>query len=440
MNVRKALYFGQARLRGRAYPVFFRKYLQEDRQGIAPDTSRKLLIQLLAHAKQNVPYYAKIMQDLGDSFHQDPYAYLQRLPILTKDVIRDHFDKLKSLDLVDRKWQHNTSGGSTGVPVRFVQDSEYRDRSLAISLCFAKWNGKDVGESQVKLWGSERDILHGTVGWYARLFNYLNNNTLLNSFRLTPDGMRRYIRVINVQRPNLIVAYAQSIYELARFAEREHLQVVPQKAIQVSAGTLHDFMREKIEKVFQCPVYNFYGSREVGAIAGERPNTTGLWVAPWGNYLEIVDDAGRILPRGEGELIVTSLTNYAMPLIRYQIGDRGTLADQANGVQILKQLLGRTVDRFRNSRGELIDGEYFTHLIYFKDWVRQFQVIQKHERLIVCRIVRSGQTYQQEDLDDIVIKTKVVMGNECAVNFEFVDDIQAGESGKYRFTISEVVA
>ncbi len=101
-------------------------------------------------------------------------------------------------------------------------------------------------------------------------------------------------------------------------------------------------MREKIQQVFQCRVYDRYGSREFGDMVCENPNMDGLWVAPWGCYLEVVDTHGQRLPDGvEGEILVTSLTNHAMPLIRYKIGDRGVLTPQAhrneNGGQVLRK-------------------------------------------------------------------------------------------------------
>src|SRR5439155_9041734 len=116
-------------------------------------------------------------------------------------------------------------------------------------------------------------------------------------------------------------------------------------------------------------VYNLYGSREVSDIACQLPGLNGLWIAPWGSFVEIVDDAGQAVPPGtEGNILVTCLTNYAMPLLRYQIGDRGALLEghdwSVAGIQVLKQISGRSVDVFRTRDQTLVDGEYFTHLLY----------------------------------------------------------------------------
>ena len=444
MNLRKATYFALVRLRGQPLGTYYERFLREDQHGIPPDTSKKLLVQLLAHCKQSVPYYAEVMRDTGDSFYEDPEEYLRRFPILTKDTIRSRFDALKSTDLARRKWYLNTSGGSTGEPVEFIQDWEYAARSGAITLLYSKLAGKEIGECEACLWGSGRDIIYGSEHWRARLVNKITNTIFLNAYRMTPDRMREFIALLNAKRPKLILAYAESLYELARFSEREALEVTPQTAIMSTAGTLYPFIRETVERVFQCRMFNRYGSREVGDVACERPGGEGLGVAPWGNYVEIVDSEGNRVPDGtEGEILVTSLTNFAMPLVRYRIGDRGVLAPAARGYrdrhgQVLETVLGRTSDIFKAGNGVLMDPGYFMSLLDFKDWIRKYQVIQRSYSCIVYRIVRLGSDYQQAELDEIAAKTRLVMGDDCQVAFEFVDEIPASGSGKYRYTISEV--
>jgi phenylacetate-CoA ligase len=280
----------------------------------------------------------------------------------------------------------------------------------------------------VYIWGSERDILEGSFGAELKklVIKSLLRKTYLNAFRMTPKKMNEFINILNTRQPKLIIAYVDSIFELARFAEREKIAIRPQSAIITSAGTLTPFMREKIEGVFQCKVFNRYGSREVSDIAGECDAHRGLHVFPWGCYVEVVDEAGNRLPAGtEGNIVVTCLSNFAMPLIRYEIGDRGTLASEATGCpcgrqgQILEEIAGRNVDIFKRKDGTLIDGEYFTHLLYFRPWVWKCD-------------------YEPEELADIIHKTRVIMGEDCQVDFEFVDDIPTSPSGKYRYILSEI--
>jgi phenylacetate-CoA ligase len=447
VNLRKSSYFFLVGLRGQPLGAHYERFLHKDREGIPPGTSQRLLVKLLAHCKASVPYYARVMEDMGDSFHEDPEGYLQHLPLLSRDTLRHCFDELKSKDLARRKWYLNTTGGSTGEPVEFIQDWEYSARSGAITLLFAKLVGREIGESEVQIWGSVRDIAGSTESLRARFVNKLTNTRFLSVFELSPDKMREYISILNTWRPKLIVAYAGAMYELAKFAEGEGLDVARQSAIITTAVTLYPFMRQTIERVFQCKVFNRYGSREVGDVAIERPGFGGLWVAPWGNYVEIVDEQGNRVPDGtEGEIVVTSLTNFAMPLLRYRIGDRGMLSGasdpgtRSHG-QVLERIVGRTYDMFVNRHGTLVEGGHFMALLYFRDWISRYQVIQEEHSRIVYRVVtRDSETPEQlqAELDEIAAKTSLIMHDDCDVAFEFVDQISPSVSGKYRFIVSRL--
>jgi phenylacetate-CoA ligase len=446
MNVRKLLYFTYtSSVKRISIARFYNDFLKEDESGVSLDKTRELLVQLLTHCQQAIPYYKQSILKLGDSFQEDPESYLVNFPVLTKDIIRNEFEQLKSEDLAKRQWCFSTSGGSTGEPVKLIQDQDYFDRSIAISKLYSKWIGREIGEPEVYLWGSERDLFQNSMSLKAFLSNQLTNTTYLNAFRMSPPKMREFVEVLNSKRPKLIVAYAQAIYELAKFAQEQSLTVVPQKAIITSAGTLYPFMREKIERIFQCRVFNRYGSREVGDVACERPGFEGLWVAPWGTYVEIVDDDDNPVPPGvEGNILVTSLGNYAMPLIRYKIGDRGALAAESQGqktIQILEKVSGRITDNFKTKDGKIVPGEYFIHLlgvVLNKGGIEKFQLIQKDYDLIVLKLVVDELEKPKLDTAEIVNKVSLVMDEPCVVNVEFVEDIPPLSSGKYRYTISEV--
>jgi phenylacetate-CoA ligase len=441
MNVRGRIYFAYIGLRGSAIPRHYREYLKQDSVGPSPDTTRLLLARLLGHCRERVPHYASALRDLPDPA-LDPDAVLQRMPVLTKRTLRERFDALTSTDLAGRRWYFNTSGGSTGEPVRLIQDEEFECRSAGLSLAFSRWAGQEVGQPEVRLWGSEQEVLSGTRGWRVRAANALTRTTFLNAFRMTPAAMREFAKVLRRTRPRIIIAYAQAIYELAGFLESEALDVAPVGAVISSAGTLHDFMRARIARVFQCPVYDRYGSREVGLIAAERPGVEGKWVPPWNVVLEVVDEEGRRVPPGvDGEILVTSLGNMAMPLIRYRIGDRGALApDPVRGGRVLTRLYGRNVDAFRQRDGTLVDGEYFTHLVYFRDWVDKFQFVQTGYDEVVLRVVSRTKDHRslQPEIEQISARTKAALGHGTVLRVEWVDEIPPASSGKYRYTISQV--
>jgi phenylacetate-CoA ligase len=444
MNLNGLMYFAVVGLRNQPVGRYYRRFVREDQDGIPPDTTKRLLIRLLEHCRDHVPYYRRIMDRLGESFYDDPETYLTQMPVLTKEIIRTHFDELKSDDLANRRWYENTSSGSTGEAVRFIQDWDYATQSGALKLLYSRLAGREIGECEMLLWGSTSDIARGSHEWRAQLINKLTNTVMVNVFHMTEAEMRACLDLIHARRPKLIVAYVESIYELARFAQRKGIAVDRQSAIMTTAGTLHPLVRQTIERVFQCQVFNRYGSREVGDIASERPGRAGLWVAPWGNYVEVVDDAKqRVAPGAEGEILVTSLTNLAMPFVRYAIGDRGVLGapasdDGAPVGQVLETVLGRTVDMFRTRTGTVVHASFFAYMLYSREWIRKYQVTQKGYSDVVFKIVPSANGYDLSELNDIAVQTKRVMGEDCQVSFEFLEDIQASSSGKYRYFISEI--
>ncbi len=443
MNWRKPLIYVYSSLRGHSWLRHYHEGLRLDAERDSTLQVLPFLERMLVHCRRSVPYYAQALAR-APVRTDDPRQWLPHLPILTKALIRANFAKLQSADIASRKCYVNTSGGSTGEPIRLIQDWEYEERSRAVTMMHSSWTGKGIGDLEIRLWGSERDIFEGTESRMARLRNFGTNTVILNAFRMTDAKMREYLTILNRRRPKLIVAYAQAIYELAQFAERESFAVIPQSAIMTSAGTLYPFMRDKIESVFGTKVFNRYGSREVGAIGSECPAHQHLHTAPMGQYLEIVDDNGNPAPDGtEGNILVTCLTNFAMPLLRYFIGDRGVFSRESRCAcgrsgRMLKVVLGRNVDAFRTRTGTLVDGEYFTHLLYFRDWVHKFQVVQRDYEDIVFKIAGPCSDVPGAVADEIVSKTRIVMGSACRVRFELMDDIPPSPSGKYRYTVSEV--
>jgi phenylacetate-CoA ligase len=444
MNYRKSIGFLYLKARGDKFPAVYKSIKKSIELGDFGNVGNKCLSEILIHCKKNVSYYKNIFVGDIELCKGDPIDIIRKIPPMTKDIIRRHYQDLQSKDLYKRKWYYNTSGGSTGEPIRLIQDREYQDIARAVTHLYYWLIGHEIGKTMVQLWGSERDILEGSVGIRAKVTNYFWNIRLMNAFRMTPEKMKQYLSLLDSSPPDLVLAYAHPIYELALFAERNGFRIAPQRAIMTSAGTLYPFMREKIEEVFRCKVFNRYGSREVGDIACEHPGSGGLWVAPWGCYVEIVDEYGRPVPPGvEGDILVTSLANFSMPLIRYKIGDRGVLSTDSttpSGLrgQILLKVSGRNVDMFKCRDGTLIDGEYFTHLLYFRDWVRKFQFVQKDFDIVAVNMVKADGEVPEGDLEDIGRKIQVLLGKGCRVEYNFVEDISPSPSGKYRYTISEV--
>ncbi len=397
---------------------------------------------LLLSAYDHVPYYRNIFDQIGILRNGAiDLSKFYKIPILTKETIRNKCRDLISSDHTKRKWFYNSSGGSTGEPVRFIQDDQYLAWRNATNYYYHKrfLGMNEPAAKKIILWGSEKDIFNGTIGLKAKTYNWLTNTIFFNSFRMSESDLARFVEKANTFEPELIRGYASSLYELSRYIERNGLRVHTPRIVSSSAEMLNGIMREKIESVFQTKLYDFYGSREVSNLAGEC--TEGLMhVFIFWNFVEILDSNGQPVEEGEtGRVVATNLFNYSMPLIRYDIGDTAVLGPKTckcgSILPTLTKIAGRMSDHFIKEDGAIIHGEYFTHLFYAKHWVKSFKAIQEDYKRVRILTVAAGDPIDAEKID-IEEKIKLVLGQDCAVIWKFVESIPETQSGKHLYTQS----
>jgi len=400
--------------------------------------SQAFLKNLLFHAYNNVPYYHDVLRKAGAV--KDGKACLanfEKIPILTKEIIRRRTDELKSRDYKKRKWFYNTSGGSTGEPVKLIQDRLSTKWSMATN-CYYYNDIIGIDElfaKKILLWGARRDIFGGGIELNKVIDNALTNTVFLDCLSMTETDMRYFVRIINSYRPEIIRGYASSLFELCKFVKRKKLSIHSPKVVVSSAETLYGIMRKKLESVFGTKVYDFYGSREVHGIAGECKYGL-LHMFMFNNYVEVLDRYNQRVKEGEnGRIIVTTLHNFSMPLVRYEIGDIAVLGPQkckcGCPLPTLKKVTGRRIDYFVREDGRIIYGGYFIELFWGKDWVKAFKLIQEdYKRLRILVVLRDGIAYENQKRE-IEEKMKLVMGKDCKLKWEVVDEISKTKTGKY---------
>lgn len=426
----------------RSYRFKYYNFLKErqwDDLDQIKEYQRNQLFNLVDYAYKNNSYYRDIIEKRNIEYSKETiFSDLKKFPVLTKSKLRDNFKKLKSHNF-NSKYYKNTSGGSTGTPVIFLQDKNYRDWNAAGKLLYYSWAGAKPEEKIIKLWGSERDIEKGGQGISGFLVRNLVNTKILNSFKMSDNDMRRYVSVINSEKPKVIEAYVQSIYEFVKYIKKKKLFVHSPKGIITSAGMLYENMKNQIEETFQTNVYNRYGSREVGDIACSCSCSDSLHINQFFNYVEIQKDDKN---DKFGSVLITNLHNKVMPLIRYKIEDKATKKISPScgcgrNLEKIEKLKGREVNIFKNIEGDLIDGEYFTHLMYFREDVKRFQFIQEKKDKIILKVQPIGSLTKQDQLD-ITEKVKKVMGEDCQLIIENKEKIMPSSSGKHLYTISKV--
>jgi len=412
------------------------------------DDQAQALYKLILYASKNIPYYRKVIKEHKIYFSKETiFDDIRKFPILTKDIIREEFKNLYKI-IPGVRWYYNTSGGSTGEPIKLVQDFDYEARAEAMTRLQYEWAGFKLGETMIKLWGSERDILKEKEGFKHKFANWIKSTYLLNAFMMTEENMESYVFAINKRKPRLILAYVQSIYELARYIEKNNLKIFSPKAVMTSAGTLYPSFKDMIRKVFRCPVFNRYGSREVGNLACECKKQEGLHIDPFNHYIEILDKKLRPCKEGEiGEIYVTLLTNYSMPLIRYKIGDLAIpskkMCSCGRGLPLIKNVVGRSNSMIKTNKG-VFDSVAISALLYFfKEGVpfqsfSKYQLTQKSKNKIILKVIIADFNLWKSEKERIKEKFRKVLGSEVEIIFKEVNEIPPLKSGKYSYILNEM--
>ena len=403
---------------------------------------QKKLYALVHYINRNIPYYQKMIQEKHLKFSEDTiFSDIKQFPILTKDIIRKNFHQLYKFR--DKTYYKNTSGGSTGIPIILYQDADYFAWNTATKVLFDEWAGRKIGERMVSMPGSIQDLIKSGQGLKSYFRQQLSGVTVLKTIRMTEKDYYKYVEKINRIKPSLIFTYT---HEFSRFVQEHHLNIFSPKGIMATGSVLFPEVKARIEEVFKAPIFNRYGSREVGDMACNCRENNSLHTVPDVHYLEILDDQGKEVEPGKaGNIIVTLLTNYTMPLIRYKIGDVGILSEKkclcGRELPLMKKVVGRIRNRFKNKFGDYINAGFYS-LFYFQENIKQFQLVQETINLIIINLVLVDK-HKLKDMNQFFTETSKkickIMGHQVTVKYNIVDEIKPSPSGKYMYIFSRVV-
>jgi phenylacetate-CoA ligase len=399
------------------------------------DALRKLLF----HAYETVPYYRNLL--IGGGWHPSDFktlADLEHFPVLTKAAIRKHSLQMRSSLFEGQALFLKKTSGSTGVPLEIAVDSASMQWKTACTIRSDEWSGWRLGRRVAKVWGNPEYRKHG---WKGRLRNFLVDRArYLDTIGIDEQRMRLFAASLCRKQPSLLFGHAHSLYLFACFVQRHFRAAINPDGIISTAMLLHDWQRTAIENAFGCPVTNRYGCEEVSLIASECQEHRGLHLNADSLYAEVLDD--RPESAGEGSLVVTDLTNRAMPLIRYKVGDVAVRSDRrcacGRGLPLIERIEGREADYVLTPQGKLISGISLTE--NFALHIRgtaQIQIIQESESHLRLRIVPDDD-FADESRWQIRELVNDMFGPEMDFEVELIDSIPQEPSGKYRFCISKV--
>lgn len=402
------------------------------------------LHRLLRYAYTYVPYYKRVFDEVGfqpGDIIKDPASF-QKIPFLTKAIIRENFEKLITTETNRRQELSQLStSGSTGQPLVFMQDTNFRDVTTAEIHHHLTWSGWQFGQPHAYIFGASFEVSYAR-NLRAQLMNLALNRFVTNAYVLSEESLEAFVIQALRHQSRLLFGYASSLYRLAQFVRDHPAYKLDQvKAIYSTSEVLYPHQRQLIETVFNCKVFNRYATRELGALACECEAHTGLHVSLENVHLEILEKGLPVKSGVAGDIFVTNLNNYGMPFIRYQLADRVAwhaedhcLCGRAHPMIQVSE--GRENDLFRTRDGRTVWGGIGNPL-WNMAGVKKFQFIQKTFDHVIVRIVKEGpmSPAQRAEVEKAV---KFALGEQVKLDFEFPEDIPAERSGKHRYQICEI--
>lgn len=399
------------------------------------------LKKLIDHAYTHVPYWKKAFETLGlkptDIQNLEDF---QALPFMTKENIRSHKKDMIASNYRGKTWTKST-GGSTGVPLELDYTPESYDWRLATTKRGYGWAGCEDGVKQAYIWGTDIKEPSKLIKLKRKLHYSVLRHRYYNCFNFTEEKMAEALADLNRFKPKVILGYTNPLYNFAKFIGHKKIKFRP-KAIITGAEKLYEFQRKELIKVFDCQVFNTYGSREFMLIGAECEKHHGLHISMENLLVEIIKEDGTPAGDGEmGEIVVTDLHNYGMPFIRYKIGDLGIMSSVScpcgRGLLILKDVVGRSLDMLKTPDGRYVPGEFFPHLMKEFKGIKQFQVVQDKTNELTIKIIKTDD-FKNMDFQFMEGKIQGIMGQLVKVHYEFVDDIPLTKTGKHRVTICNI--
>lgn len=413
-----------------------------------PELERQALAELrslLRHAMAHVPYYRELLgrAQIGPD-DMRALADLARLPITTKRDLRAGFPgRTTAENLPSRRLQPMRTSGSTGLPFEFYWDRAARDLLFGAYLFSLEWAG-------VKLWDTRITIATPStfatniapasrVGALARRIVFGEHSLRLPADDATAPALRRLVAAIPRARRYYIRGYPSAVAWLGRqvLAERAALQRYPQSVITYSE-TLTAADAAIMGEAFRCPVVDYYTSWEVPRMAQTCPdNPRVLHVCSDRLIVRVVRPDGSDAPVGEpGRVVVTDLTNAAMPLINYAIGDHAVVGPPCRcgrGFATLARVEGRSTEFIQTLDGRRVGGGVLGHFLTFEagviPYVTEYQAVQTSPERVTLRVV-PGERFTPAFAAALAAKLEAFLGPGIGVAVDPTDRIAPEPSGK----------
>jgi phenylacetate-CoA ligase len=402
---------------------------------------RQLLEPLLAHARKSVPFYAKRLDPVFTAKGFDASRWSE-IPILSRAEAQSNQTALVASSAPPHlgKVQTVSTSGSTGRPLSVKRSELMQVAGLCHMDRAYRWWGFDGNRTMASV-ASPRTAgappPHGKTfrGWrigFPHGLHHVIDNTVNDD---------ELIDWLVARRPDYLILTSSLLAPICRRIRERGLKLRLQGIIGRS-NTITDEARQLCRSVLKARISDQYGAEEVGHIASECPNCGAYHVSAESVLVEVLNEhGGPCLPGETGRAIVTSLYNYAMPFIRYEIGDYAVAGSTHPNCLVRLPRLARIVGRYRNAYVRA-DGRVIYPGVHAPGGriheflpCTQVQVVQTDFKQVEVRFVL-GSLEQEPDMEGLEAYLASVLESGVRVRTVSVSEIARSPDGKFEDFVS----
>lgn len=404
---------------------------QENRLGI-----------ILNRAATKVPYYREHWAKRRRSGDNASWEYLENWPILTKQELRVHAEQFVADDCDKSAMFKEQTSGTTGTPLKLWWSHKTTIGWYALfEARIRRWNGVSINENWAIL-GGQQVIPPKATHPPFWVWNHPMNQLYLSANHISKNNIKFFVNAMKKYRVTHLIAYTSSATLLAKYMLSENLSLENQlRVVVTNAEPIFSWQREIMQETFQCPIRETYGMGEiVTAASADTNNDLRIW--PEVGIIEVYDDNNltRLDPGLTGKLVCTGIFNEDMPLIRYEVGDRGSISPQtpskSDQIQLpyLGSIEGRSNDILLTADGREV---FWINPIFYGLPLVEAQVIQNSIRDIEIKFVPDTDFKDSIKLE-IRNRLQQVLGDEVNIQFNQVDRIPRGPNNKFKPVINNI--
>ena len=396
---------------------------------------------IIKHAYEHTVYYSKILNERGLTPRDfKDLTDLKRLPILSKQEINNNWKELVSNNYKSFRPMHRVTSGTTGATFQYYNDSRSWGLNWATKMRTFGWGGYSFGEDKIATMKGGSMLRHSKTSFKSRFWMYLHNYLDFPVVHLSNENMELYYNQMKSKKIKYLRGYPSAVYTFAKFV-KEMYGVLPLNATYTSAEYLQDYQRKQIEETFCTKHIDAYGCGDGmgGANQCEMGNEYHTNIET--SILEVINKEGNDCITGEqGEIVLTSLHDYAMPMLRFTPGDVAVVGSEScscgRTLPLLKRVVGRTSDLINLPNGRTLNGI----AIPFEDWankIEKFQIWHTAPDKIELKIIPKA-TFKKEDLKYVHKILAYHLGEGIHLRVDMVKDIPLQKNGKFKYVISKV--